>query len=117
MDKKTLAKIAKVAALIVVAFVFLTVIWWGLNPFVPTDVRIVEILDRNRDDLLSIDGVIGAGIARSESDKSIIGIAVYVTDDMANVQEIPSELEGFKVFVKRIGETSEYERENMIIHN
>jgi len=116
MNRKTLAKIALAVALIVVAFVSFIVIWWDLNPIVPTDAKIVEVLDRNRDDLLSIDGVIGAGIARNASDSSIIGIAVYVEDDMTDVQEIPSELEGFKVFVKRISETSEYERENMIIH-
>jgi len=116
MDRKTLAKIAMVAALIVVAFVSFFAFWWGLNPIVPTDVKIVEILDRNRDVLLNIDGVVGAGIARSEIDNSITGIAVYVEDDMTNVQEIPSELEGFKVFLKRMSETSEYERENMIIH-
>jgi len=116
MDRKTLAKIVIAAALIVVAFVSFSIVWWGLNPIVPSDVRIIEILDRNRESLLSIDGVVGAGIARNETDNSITGIVVYVEDNMTNVQEIPSELEGFKAFVKRMSETSEYEKENMIIH-
>jgi len=116
MDKKTLMKIGAAVAVGVVAFVFLDIVWFSLNPIAPTDTRIIEILERNKNELLSIEGVIGAGIARSESDNSIVGIAVYVEDDVTNVQEIPTELEGFKVFVKKISQTSEYERQNMIIH-
>jgi hypothetical protein len=40
---------------------------------------------------------------------------VYVEDNMTNVQEIPNELGEFKVFVKKISETSEFEKEQMII--
>jgi hypothetical protein len=64
---------------------------------------------------LGISGVIGAGIARNESNNHIIGIAVYIEDNMTNVQEIPNELGGFKVFVKKISETSELEKQQMII--
>jgi len=85
MDQKTLAKIVIAAASVVVAFVSLNIVWWGLNPIVPTDVRIIETLDRNRDSLLSIDGVVGAGIARNETDNSIAGIAVYVDDYTTDV--------------------------------
>jgi len=80
----------------------------------PTDVKIIEILHENEDDLLNIDGVIGAGIARDENNY-IIGIAVYVEDNMTNTQDIPSELGEFQVFIVRISEASEFEKEKMII--
>ena len=80
----------------------------------PTDTKIIDILHKNEQKLLSIDGVVGAGIARDENNH-IIGIAVYVEDNMTDVQKIPSELGEFKVFVKRISEASEFEKERMII--
>ena len=115
MNKRFLVKIGILAVLVVGAIVFLSVLLFAINPIVPTDIKIVQILEKNKDDLLGIDGVIGVGIARNESDNSIIGIAVYVEDNMTNVQEIPSELDGFKVFVKRISEASEFEKQSMII--
>jgi len=98
--------------LVVVVGAFVLVSQFDMEP---TDTKIVKILEENKNDLLGIDGVIGAGIARNESNNYIIGIAVYVEDNMTNVQEIPSELGGFKVFIKRISEASEFEKENMII--
>ncbi len=81
----------------------------------PTDTKIIQILSENEDNLLSIDGVVGAGIARNESNNYIIGIAVYVVDT-ADIQKIPSKLGEFKVFIKKISETSEAEEKTMIIY-
>ena len=114
MNRKPLITIG-ILVVVVGAFVFFSVIGFMINPITPTDTKIVNILFENEDYLLSIEGVIGAGIARNESNNYIIGIAVYVEDDMTNVQEIPSELGGFKVFIKRISEASEFEKENMVI--
>jgi len=80
----------------------------------PTDTKIVEILYENKESLFSVDGVVGAGIARDDNNY-IIGIAVYVEDDMVDLERIPSELNGFQVFVKRMSEASESERASMII--
>jgi len=59
---------------------------------------------------------VGAGIARDE-DNYIIGIAVYVEDDISDSQKqkIPSELGEFKVIIKNISEASDSEKANMII--
>jgi len=110
MNRKLLIPIGILVVAIIGAFVLASQF-----DIEPTDTKIVKILEENKDDLLSINGVIGAGIARNESNNYIIGIAVYVEDNMTNVEEIPSELGGFKVFTKRISEASEFEKENMII--
>jgi hypothetical protein len=115
MNRRLLITIGVLAVLVVGAFVFSIVIWFIINPIVPTDTKMVDILLENESYLLGIDGVVGAGIARNESNNYIIGIVVYVEDDMTNVQEIPSELGGFKVFIKRISEASEFEKEKMVI--
>jgi len=70
------------------AFVLLSVFLFIINPIMPTDVKIAQVLEKNKNDFLGIEGFVGAGIARNESDNSIIGIAVYVKDNMINVQEI-----------------------------
>jgi len=104
------------AVLLIGTIFLLSVIVWMLNPIVPTDVKIHNALDENKDFLLSIDGVMGAGIARNSSNNYIIGIAVYVEDNMTDVQEIPDELGGFTVLTRRISEISEFEKECMLIH-
>ena len=109
MDKKLLIVFGVFLAVAIVAIVFVTQI--GIRP---TDTKIIDILYKNREELFSIDGVVGAGIARDESNY-IMGIAVYVEDDMTEIQEIPSRLGEFEVFVKRIGDASEFEKERMII--
>ncbi|MBA7503205.1 hypothetical protein ES706_01813 [subsurface metagenome] len=96
---------------LVLLFSFSLIFLFGFNIH-PTDVKIIEILHENEDDLLNIDGVIGAGIARDENNY-IIGIAVYVEDNMTNIQDIPSELGEFQVFIVRISEASEFEKEKM----
>jgi len=82
----------------------------------PTDVKIVEILEENRGKLLSLLGVVGAGIARDENNH-IIGIAVYVDNDIINSKEIPDQLGGFKIYTKRFDEVSDSEKDRMIIRN
>jgi len=105
-----------ILVVLVIGTIFLlSVILWMLNPIVPTDVKIHHALDENKDFLLSIDSVIGAGIARNSSNNYIIGIAVYVEDNITDVQEIPDKLSEFTVFIKRISEISEFEKERMII--
>lgn len=83
----------------------------------PTDVKIIDTLYEHEEFLLGIDGVIGAGIRRNESNNHIIGIAVWVEENMTNIQEIPNELGGFEVFIKRTSEASGLERDKMIILN
>ena len=95
----------------IVGIVFITQI--GITP---ADVKIIEILKNNRENLLRVVGVVGAGIARDEKNH-IIGIAVYVEDNIINSQEIPSELDEFNVFVKDVSEATESEKESMIIRN
>jgi len=82
----------------------------------PTDVKIVEVLEENSESLLSLVGVVGAGIARDENNH-IVGIAVYVDDDLIDRKEIPDRLGEFKTYIKRFDETSNYEKNNMIIRN
>lgn len=115
MNRRLLITIGVLAVLVVGAFVFLNVIGFMINPIVPADTKIVDALFENEAYLLGIDGVIGAGIARNESNNYIIEIVVYVGDNMTSVQEIPGELGGFKVFIKRISEASEFEKEKMVI--
>ena len=100
---------------LVVAFGLFYIIAWSLNPIVPTDTKIIKILEENKESLLSIDGVGGAGIARNESNNYIIGITVYV-EDIANIQEMPSKIGEFKVFIKKISQATEFEKERMLIH-
>lgn len=96
MDKKLLIAIGILVALAVAGLVFVTRI--GI---MPTDTKIIEILYKNEENLLSIDGVVGAGIARDENNH-IIGIAVYVEDYMVHFEKIPSKLGEFKISIKRI---------------
>ncbi|MFQ6075508.1 MAG: hypothetical protein ACE5Z5_05165 [Candidatus Bathyarchaeia archaeon] len=112
MTKKLLITIGILGVLVIAGIVYATPI--GITT--PTDTKIVRILEENKENLLSIDGVVGAGIAR-DADNHIIGIAVYVEDDVTKIQGIPSELGEFKVFVKRISEASEFEKERMIVRN
>ena len=107
--------IGMIVVLVIGTIFLLSVILWMLNPIVPTDVKIHHTLKEDKDLLLSIDGVIGAGIARNSSNNHIIGIAVYVEDNITDVQEIPDKLGEFTVFIKRISEISEFEKERMLI--
>jgi len=109
VDKKLLIVFGVFLVVAIVAIVFVTQI--GIRP---TDTKIIDILYKNREKLLSIDGVVGAGIARDENNY-IIGMAVYVEDDMTELRKIPAKLGEFEVFIKRISEIGEFEQERMII--
>jgi len=111
MTKKLLFVVGIFVGLVIAGIVCVTQI--GITP---TDTKIFQILHENKENLLSIDGVVGAGIARDE-DNHIIGIAVYVEDNVTDTQEIPDKLDEFDVFIKRIGEASEFEKERMIIRS
>lgn len=101
-------------SVVLIAVVIAGFILFVQNDMTPTDTKIIQALDENEESLLSIEGVVGAGIARDENNH-IIGIAVYVEDDMTDFQEIPSKLNGFQVFIKKMSEASEFEKANMII--
>jgi hypothetical protein len=112
MNRRLLSAIGIATALVGV-FVFSIVILFMVNPILPTDTKIANALTDNEAYLLGIDGVVGAGIARNESNNYIVGIAVYAEDNMSNAQKIPSEIGGFKVFVKTASDTNKSE---MLIH-
>ena len=80
----------------------------------PQDTRIVEAILENENYLLSIDGVLGAGIERDENNY-IKGVAIYIDKYIANISKIPSELNGFKVFIKDRFKVQDVK--NMIIKN
>ncbi len=112
---KPVVIVGVLAAVAVGMFLLLIVVGWMLNPIVPTDVKIIDTLNENKDSLLNITGVVGAGIARNNSDNHIIGIAVYIEDNATSVQDIPQKIGDFTVFIKRISEVGELGTERMII--
>jgi hypothetical protein len=101
---------------VIVIILILGIVYFTHFSITPTDTRIIQVLEENRDDLLSVVGVVGAGIARDENNH-IIGIAVYVDDEIAPTQQLPGKLGDFDVFVKRISEVSDFEKERMILRN
>jgi hypothetical protein len=63
---------------------------------------IEQVFDAHRDSLLSILGVVGAGIAKSENKPCIM---VMVQDSSEEIlRQIPQELDGYKVIVEQTGE-------------
>lgn len=110
MTRKILAAVGIVLVLIF-GIVYFT--HFGITP---TDTMMIRVLEENRDDLLNVVGVVGAGIARDETNH-IIGIAVYVDDEIAPTQQLPGKLGEFDVFIKRISEVSNFEKERMILRN
>jgi len=104
---KVLGIIAIIAALVLIYISQISV--------KPVDVRIVETLEENKGRLLGITGVVGAGIARDESNR-IIGISIYV-DDVVNGESLPDRLGEFKTYIRRFDEASDLEKEKMIIRN
>lgn len=82
----------------------------------PLDVKVVRVIQENREKLLSLFGVVGAGIARDQSNR-IIGVMVYLDDNLTDEEDLPSRLGEFKVYFRRLKEASSIERERMIIRN
>jgi len=99
---------------VLIALVVAGIISFTQNDMTPTDTKIVQILYDNKETLLNIEGVAGAGIACDESNY-IIGIAVYIEDNMTNFHILPSKLDGFQVFIKRVSDVSEFEKAKMVI--
>jgi hypothetical protein len=99
LSRKRLAALITAGSLAVIGGFFLFVIvGFLLNPIVPADTKIIDTIIANRDSLLSVDGVVGAGIERNQTNNYIIGIAVYV-DNNTDTAQIPLRLGGFTVFV------------------
>ena len=63
---------------------------------------IEQVFDAHRDTLLSIVGVIGAGIAKSDNKPCIVVMVEDSTDEI--LKQIPKELDGYKVIVEKTGE-------------
>ena len=111
MDKMSWLTLGVLAVLVLTGISYIVLI--GITP---TDTKIIDLLDENKQNLLNIVGFAGAGIARDENNY-ITGIAVYVEGNLTNIQQIPSKLGEFTVYIKDLTETSEFEKERMIIHN
>ena len=111
MNKRALVILGSLMALALTGIVFLAQI-----SITPTDTKIINILEENRRNLLGIVGVVGAGIARDENNRTM-GIAVYVDDAIISTQEIPSKMGEFRVYIKDIDEASDFEKEKMLIRN
>lgn len=88
----------------------------ALIDITPTDTKIVHLLEENKQSLLAVVGVVGAGIARDNSNR-ITGIVVYIEGNLTDSQHIPSQLGDFTVLIMGISKASEFEKERMIIHN
>jgi hypothetical protein len=99
------------AALLTIEAIFTT-----QNRISSADAEIVQVLHRNEKMILSIKGVLGAGIARSRNG-STLGIALYVVNNMSDFREIPNEIDGFNVFSSHIWNVSEYEKANMVVNS
>jgi len=111
MNRKALIIFGVLAIILLFGAIFVT--QFNIKP---TDVEIFETLEENRGKLLGLLGVVGAGIARDENNH-IIGIAVYVDDEIIDSKEMPSQLGGFKIYIKRFDEASDFEKDGMIIRN
>jgi hypothetical protein len=112
--RKRLLIIFGILALSVISIIVASFIFFTLSDWRPTDTKIIDILHENEATLLSIEGVVGAGIARDEMNY-IVGIAIYVEDSMTDFQRVPNKLDGFQVVIKKMSEASEFERTSMII--
>jgi hypothetical protein len=111
ITNKKLWVLIGILAVAIVGLIFVSQV--GITP---TDTKIIDLLHANEENLLGIVGMVGAGIARDETNH-IIGIAVYIEANLTDSQQVPSKLGEFTVYVKDVAEASEYELENMIIRN
>jgi hypothetical protein len=113
--KRKVTLIVGASAVLVCGFFLLSVILTVVNPIYPTDTKIIDTLNQNKESLLGISSVVGAGIARNSTDSHIIGIAVYTANNATDTQDIPKTLGDFTVIIKSINEASQLEKEQMII--
>jgi len=115
MTKIIAIVIVVLLAIIIIISIFL--IQFGITP---QDTKIIKILELNKDKILNIEGVVGAGIKMNEDSRST-SIIIYVEDDIQETKKIPSKLYDknlgeYKVFIKKISEASDFEKEKMIIY-
>jgi len=113
--KRKVTIIIGASAVLICGFFLLSVILTIVNPIYPTDTKIIDTLNQNKNSLLGIPSVVGAGIARNESNNYIIGIAVYTVDNSTDTSQIPKKLGDFSVFVKNISAVGDFEKNRMII--
>jgi hypothetical protein len=101
---------------VVAVLVLIGISYVALIGIKPTDTKIIDLLHEKEENLLGVVGVVGSGIARDENNH-IIGIAVYVEGNVTDLQDIPSKLGEFTVYIKEFTEACEFEKERMIIYN
>ena len=93
--------------------VFISVVTIGLAPgcIKKKDARVVremrsrsieQVFDAQRETLLSIPGVVGAGIAKLDQKPCIMVLVRAKTDSL--LAQIPKELDGYKVIVEQTGD-------------
>ena len=113
--KRKVTIIVGTSAVLICGFFLLSVMLTMVNPIYPTDTKIIDTLNQNKDYLLGIPSVVGAGIARDESNNYIVGIAVYVADNTTGTAQIPPKIGDFSVFVQNISDVGDFEKKQMII--
>lgn len=86
MTKIIAIVIVVLLAIIIIISIFL--IQFGITP---QDTKIIKILELNKDKILNIEGVVGAGINMNK-DNNIVGIVIYVEDNIQEIKRIPSKL-------------------------
>jgi len=86
MTKIIAIVIVVLLAIIIIISIFL--IQFGITP---QDTKIIKILELNKDKILNIEGVVGAGINMNK-DNNIVGIVIYVEDNIQEIKRIPSNL-------------------------
>ncbi len=112
--KRKLTLAVGVSVLAVTVFLLFIVIMALANPIYPTDARIIDTLNQNKAAILSNPSVLGAGIARNSTNNHIVGIAVYVADNVTDTAQIPQTLGGFDVFIKHVNAATDWGN-NLII--
>ena len=115
-----MTKIIAYAIVVFVVLIIIVSIFLIQFSITPQDTKKIKIIELNKDKILDIEGVVGAGINMNE-DNSSASIIIYVEDDIQETEKIPSKLYDknlgeYKVFIKKIGEASDFEKEKMIIY-
>jgi len=115
-----MTKIIAIVIAILLAVIIIVSIFLIQFSITPQDTKIIKIIELNKNKILNIEGVVGAGIKMNEDDSSA-SIVIYVEDDIQEIEKIPSKLYDknlgeYRVFIKRISEASDFEKEKMIIY-
>ena len=85
-------------------FFLLSFVGFILFPIIPNDVRIYRTIQENSELLEGIDGVLAAGIG-SDGTNHIVGINIYIDENMTNPQAVPGMLGDFPTILVRIDNT------------